>query len=56
MAVTCECGNEISVCWDWMELAQDRDSCRALVSTVKNSRFFGTGWSWLRIGTLGVHL
>jgi hypothetical protein len=23
---------------DWMELAQDRDRCRALVSTVKNPR------------------
>jgi hypothetical protein len=23
---------------DWMELAQDRDRCRALVSTVKNLR------------------
>jgi hypothetical protein len=23
---------------DWMELAQDRDRCRALVSTVKNFR------------------
>jgi hypothetical protein len=26
------------VCGDWMELAQDRDGCRALVSTVKNLR------------------
>jgi hypothetical protein len=25
-------------CGDWMELAQDRDRCRALVSTVKNLR------------------
>ena len=23
-------------CGDWMELAKDRDRCRALVSTVKN--------------------
>ena len=26
-------------CGDWMELAQDRDRCRALVSTVMNFRF-----------------
>ena len=25
-------------CGDWMELAQDRDRCRALVSTVRNLR------------------
>jgi hypothetical protein len=25
-------------CEDWMELAQDRDSCRALVCTVRNHR------------------
>ena len=25
-------------CEDWMELAQDRDRCRALVSTVMNLR------------------
>ena len=25
-------------CGDWMELVQDRDSCRALVSTVRNLR------------------
>ena len=23
-------------CWDWMELAQDRDRWQALVSTVRN--------------------
>ena len=27
-----------SGCGDWMELAQDRDRCRALVSTVMNFR------------------
>ena len=26
-------------CGDWMELAQNRDRCRALVSTVMNFRF-----------------
>jgi hypothetical protein len=25
-------------CWDWMERAQDRDRCRALLSTVMNFR------------------
>ena len=25
-------------CWDWMELAQDWDSCWALVNTVMNFR------------------
>ena len=25
-------------CWDWMELAQDRERLRALVSTVMNFR------------------
>jgi len=25
-------------CWDWMELAQDRDRWRALVSTIMNLR------------------
>jgi hypothetical protein len=28
--------NWFRCCGDWMELAQDRDSCRALVSTVTN--------------------
>jgi hypothetical protein len=53
MSGTCECGKEISGCGDWMELGQDRDRLRAIVSTVKNSRFVGTGWRWLRIGTVG---
>jgi hypothetical protein len=52
----CEYGNEMSVCGDWIELAQDRYSWRALVSTVMNCRFVGTGWSWLTIGTDGGDL
>jgi hypothetical protein len=26
------------VCMDWIELAQDRDQCRAIVNTVMNLR------------------
>jgi hypothetical protein len=44
------------VCGDWMELAQDRDRWRALVSTVMNCGVVGTGWSWHRIGTDGGRL
>jgi hypothetical protein len=56
VAGTCECGNELSGCGDWMELAQDRDRWWALVSTVMICRVVGTGLSWLRIGTGGGHL
>jgi hypothetical protein len=56
MAGTCEYGKEISGCGDWMELVQDRDRRRAIVSTVINCRCVGTGLSWLRIGTDGRHL
>jgi hypothetical protein len=44
MLGTCECGNEISVCAYWMELGQDRDMSRTLVSMVMKFRFVGTGW------------
>jgi peptide subunit release factor RF-3 len=43
MAGTCECDNEISGCRDWMELGQDRERWRSIVSTVMNCRFVGTG-------------
>jgi hypothetical protein len=56
MADTCECGNEISGCGDWMELGQDSDRRRAIVSTVINCRFVGTGWSCFRIGSGGGRL
>ena len=35
------------VCGDWMELAQDRDMWRALVSTVMNLRFPKNEWNFL---------
>jgi hypothetical protein len=56
VAGACEYGNELSDCWDCMELAQNRDRCRALVSTVIKFRFEGTEWSWLRIGRDGGDL
>jgi hypothetical protein len=56
MAGTCECGNEISVYGDWMELGQNRDRWRTLVSMVMKFRVVGTGWSWFRIGTGGGRL
>jgi hypothetical protein len=56
VAGDCEYGNELSVCWHWMELAQDRERWRALVRAVMKVRFMGIGWSWVRIGTCGGHL
>jgi peptide subunit release factor RF-3 len=56
MAGTCEYRNEISCFGDWMELAQDRDRWRAIVSTVMKFRVVGPGWSWLRIASDGGDL
>jgi hypothetical protein len=36
VAGACEYGIELWGCGDWMELAQERDRWRALVSTVMN--------------------
>jgi hypothetical protein len=56
VAGDCEYGNKMSVCGDWMELAQNRYRWLALVSTEMNCRFVGTRWSCLRIGIDGGHL
>jgi hypothetical protein len=43
VAGACEYGNELWGCGYWMELAQDRDSWRAIGSTVMKCRVWVTG-------------
>jgi hypothetical protein len=38
--------------WDWVNLAQDRDQCRALVNTVKNLRVPSNAGRFLSICTV----